>query len=377
MSAPVTRHSVYALDLARASAALAVLVDHVRDRLWVKFSDLPGDQHTPLVGAFFALTRLGREAVVVFFVLSGFLVGGRMLKRLQQGSFDLTSYAVDRAARIYLPLVPACLLTLLIGGVVFGQSPNVFQLLAALAGLNDVVQPTLPLDPPLWSLGYEIWFYVLAGAVGALVMRRHILLSFAIAAAAVLVFTAHASPYLFYWWFGALAVFVLDIRFAWMLAAGGAVMVLAGIGCRPSHALSDALCDAFVAVGFTGLLPWLSRPGVNRALRPLAGLGGMLAAFSYTLYLTHYPILKILWSRLPRAPRIDLASMALFLAEIVLCLGVAVILYAAFERHTGFVRRAVGRFLDGRGVTKMTRQNSAGSPEAPRMTEGVTGPPPL
>jgi peptidoglycan/LPS O-acetylase OafA/YrhL len=35
--------------------------------------------------AFFSATRVGLEAVVVFFVLSGFLVGGASLARSRQG----------------------------------------------------------------------------------------------------------------------------------------------------------------------------------------------------------------------------------------------------------------------------------------------------
>jgi peptidoglycan/LPS O-acetylase OafA/YrhL len=59
------------------------------------------------VGIFFAATRLGGEAVLLFFVLSGFLVGGRIIRRAKSRTFSLKDYSVDRCSRILLPLIPA------------------------------------------------------------------------------------------------------------------------------------------------------------------------------------------------------------------------------------------------------------------------------
>ena len=42
--------------------------------------------------------------------MSGFLVGGKAIERLQQGVFDIKGYAIDRTVRIMLPLISALLL---------------------------------------------------------------------------------------------------------------------------------------------------------------------------------------------------------------------------------------------------------------------------
>ena len=115
--------SIVALDLVRGLAALTVLLGHARVGVWVEFSALPTEQQTLLSSAFFVVARLGHEAVMIFFVLSGFLVGGKIIERVKAGSFYLADYALDRSTRILLPLIPACILTFSINAFVFQQSP--------------------------------------------------------------------------------------------------------------------------------------------------------------------------------------------------------------------------------------------------------------
>ncbi len=48
--------------------------------------------------------------VVVFFVLSGFLVGGAVIERARGGKAFMRNYLIDRTSRIYVVLVPTILL---------------------------------------------------------------------------------------------------------------------------------------------------------------------------------------------------------------------------------------------------------------------------
>ncbi|HZE20873.1 MAG TPA: hypothetical protein VE082_02380, partial [Desulfobaccales bacterium] len=61
------------LDSLRFLAALTVLLVHARDSSFVRFGSLAADQKTLLFASAYAVTRLGNEAVITFFVLSGFL----------------------------------------------------------------------------------------------------------------------------------------------------------------------------------------------------------------------------------------------------------------------------------------------------------------
>ena len=103
--------NIVALDLLRGLAAFEVFLCHVRGGSFVEYGALPAGEKTHFVAALFLLSRLGDEAGMVFFILSGFLVGGQIVRHVQEKRFNLASYAVDRLTRILVPLVPACLLT--------------------------------------------------------------------------------------------------------------------------------------------------------------------------------------------------------------------------------------------------------------------------
>ena len=63
---------------------------------------------------FYGLTRLFAKAVV-FFVLSGFLVGGPAYERVKGNNFNVSQYSIYRAIRILVPLLPVIGITALIG----------------------------------------------------------------------------------------------------------------------------------------------------------------------------------------------------------------------------------------------------------------------
>ena len=97
------------LDAARWMAALCVVTAHASSRILVPFQEL-GD--APLLAhAFYAVNGFGHTAVVVFFVLSGYLVGGKGVVAAAQGRFDTRSYLAARVARLHAVLLPALLLT--------------------------------------------------------------------------------------------------------------------------------------------------------------------------------------------------------------------------------------------------------------------------
>ena len=69
------------LDVVRGLSAIAVCAGHLRSVMFVDYSNL----QTPslLQKVFYGLTGLGHQAVMVFFVLSGFFVGGSILRKKQ------------------------------------------------------------------------------------------------------------------------------------------------------------------------------------------------------------------------------------------------------------------------------------------------------
>ncbi len=141
--------SVY-LDLVRFSAAMVVFLSHV------------GGQE--LTGCLlWQLTPYGGEAVVVFFVLLGFVIGYATDKR----ETTAATYFINRAARLYSVVVPALLLTLVLDTLGRSLSPAAYaawwsdpsqdsiQFLRALTFTNEVwVSAGGPgSNIPFWSLG--------------------------------------------------------------------------------------------------------------------------------------------------------------------------------------------------------------------------------
>ena len=158
----------YWLDLVRFTAAFLVLICHFRGAFFVEYTLLPAEQKNPLTFAFYSLTRLGNEAVLIFFVMSGFLVGGKAIERLQQGVFDIKGYAIDRTVRIMLPLISALLLFIPVS-IIRGLDIDWWAWLGNLFSLQGIC--TYSVIEPLWSLSYEVWFYILMAETSRL-MRR-------------------------------------------------------------------------------------------------------------------------------------------------------------------------------------------------------------
>ena len=76
-------------------------------------------------------------------------------------------------------------------------------------------------------------------------------------------------------------------------------------------------------------------------LRPnrISAIGVPLAAFSYTLYLTHYPLLRLLRHRgWERITVLDLRAFALYAVVVLALLAAAWAMYWLFERNTALVR---------------------------------------
>ncbi|HEV2644429.1 MAG TPA: acyltransferase family protein [Candidatus Elarobacter sp.] len=90
----ISRRFSLFLDAARTLAALAVVAQHARTYLFVGPKALRDPSRA--VRAFYFLTGFGHEAVMVFFVLSGFLVGGSALSAIERDRWSWSDYLVKR-----------------------------------------------------------------------------------------------------------------------------------------------------------------------------------------------------------------------------------------------------------------------------------------
>ncbi len=117
------------------------------------------------------LPDLGREAVIIFFVLSGYVIAYTCdLKKP-----TLSEYLIARAARIYSVALPVLLLAFFsvfaysnFTNIEFYQLDN-FHIYITLHSffLGEIwtLSETPPWLTPYWSLSYEVWYYIFFASV--------------------------------------------------------------------------------------------------------------------------------------------------------------------------------------------------------------------
>jgi peptidoglycan/LPS O-acetylase OafA/YrhL len=343
-------HPMTALDMMRGLAALAVVLAHARGLAFPAYGELPPDQQGLFIALFYGATRMGGEAVLIFFVLSGYLVGGQIINRCVAGRFDAVNYAIDRVSRIMLPLTPAVLVTVLVGSVFYATPIDPLQIAANMSGLNMVMAKTMEWNGPLWSLPYEIWFYIFGGAAAVLLTGPRTL-ALPLLGAALAVFCVLDSSFLLFWVAGAMMVRFRDhphvVPMFWVgiaSAVAGAILLQAG---HPSVSLSakfiipEALARLMLCMGVALSLPLLSSAAANAMLQPLRRPFLLLSVFSYSLYLFHYPAMMVVMHLAARPEIVGAGSLALFAGLVASAIGAGVTAYFLFERHTDRLRRSL------------------------------------
>jgi peptidoglycan/LPS O-acetylase OafA/YrhL len=351
---PIKNNHFFWLDWLRFMAALVVVISHTRGAAYIEYGSLANIEKTHIVTGLYALTRIANEAVVIFFVLSGFLVGGRAFERMVNGSFRSVDYAIDRIVRIFLPLIPALILTAIINYGIDGEV-NVFDFIGNLLSLQGVFVKPFGGNGPLWSLSYEVWFYVLVYAIGIASVKNYSHLPIlGLMILVFLIFTCLDTTYLFCWIIGAAAYVLMPIRqsliviyLSFAIAIYSIIAIQIGYDSKsisidwirsymlPLNAARIVLATA-VALIIQQLI--LMRPKTVFLIK-INNYGVSLAAFSYTLYLTHYPVLKLLSHLgLQRATVIDVYTLTIFIFVVMLCVLIGWILYFMFERHTHYFR---------------------------------------
>lgn len=298
---------------------------------------------------------------MLFFVLSGFLVGGKLIERVRNGAFDSKAYALDRISRIYVPLLPALILSAVIGWIC-GQKLSIRDSVGNCFGLQGICVNALGGNDPLWTLAYEYWFYLLAGFAAVVLVGRSVsirMLAFGGLVVAFAVFTRFHASLLFCWCLGALSYSFANKDLHWKWFWIGAGLAFFGVGFSQYissglHSFGKFLATGEIAtlilsMGLAIALAFLARKKPsNRKLAWFEGTGTKLAAFSYTLYLTHHPVLR-LWAKIhpEKYSTMSLQSFGWYAIYCSSCLLVAWLLYLPFEAQTVRVRNWLRKKFPG------------------------------
>ncbi len=307
------------LSFFRWMSAGAVVVMHATALLLAQ-SDIMSAPHNffEYLWWFVSSQEVGHKAVVGFFVISGFLVGGEVVRGVRSGESFYYSYFLKRFARIYVVLVPALLFTLLIdtiGGALFRKGGFYsdpmfaghfgFEIFALnLFNLQDIMAQPYGTNIPLWSLALEVWYYItfplLLMPITPNLSTRVRLFWFCLAVLVCGYFSL--ISYLFFWgyvmwiagaatamaprplmrsYWGALALFVALLLPVRLMVRGPLLEAYPWV-----RTASDVVC----ALAFANLL-LSARFSTPRFVEAAPSVRMDLRNFTYSLYLTHLPII--------------------------------------------------------------------------------------
>lgn len=306
------------LDLSRWIAALAVVFTHTSNVFLARMADTPHQYRSGLLYLWVFVSGFGHQAVTIFFVLSGFLVGGRLLRRaLDSGSIEWSRYALDRVIRISLVLIPALLLTLLVDRISMHYLPDVMHgfvknqtnwpvFIANALSLQNVTGINFGSDGPLGTLANEFWYYfTFPLLLGPFLFRRPVserIVSFGCGVALCVVFGVPQPAHLlgFILWGLGVAVAVVRRPFLRNVPLCTMLVLLALVAIRLVMRRGDSaslwkmfVADLILSLAFANLLltfRFITAEGRSWLAAPIHA---RLAGFSFSLYACHKPLLYL------------------------------------------------------------------------------------
>jgi peptidoglycan/LPS O-acetylase OafA/YrhL len=321
---PIVGQNKFAsVDAARGLAAGMVLIHHVTIFFPGACATLVG-RDTIAAQALHFISDLNTEAVMLFFVISGFCIRSSSQKTNFGHSADFLHYGRRRFARIVPLYWFALAFTGAVGAVLALTADHAFSLENLLGNLSflqssDSARGTwfVPygLNGPLWSISYEVFYYVLfpfalltEHRLGIRSPVMSLLLAFVFSLVALIAYNLAPNPIMLFatyycvWRLGVCAFDVLrdpgEFRAALAVTIGAIVVFSAIIAWHASASLSNMRSGAIIAVLWIAAQAWPNAHAFASLIPVSKVIGGLarLGAISYGLYLLHHPILRLVSS---------------------------------------------------------------------------------
>lgn len=351
------------MDAMRAIFALAVAFAH----LWALLIRDYQPTSNLLVQVCYFAAGFGHQAVILFFVLSGYWITRSVVRNEARG-WSWRSYLIDRLSRLLIVLVPILVLGGILDavGVFVLQSPTHLDQTGAYVMRKDVAADLSPLvllgnlaflqfivpaygsNGPLWSLSYEFWFYIWFPALWLLVRRRQ--LSLGILTLAFGWFVPDLAFGFLSWLCGSVAYGLTDwarrrlqpnrVRAVMLLGVSAALLLAWLFYARFSvFTWKDPILALLFAQFLLALIVVDPRP--VSLLRPVASYG---AGASFSLYATHFPVMAFAVALLIGAERLapDASALAAVGAVLMGSLAIGWIFSRQTEAKTAQLRHRLG-----------------------------------
>lgn len=326
------------LDLTRSLAALLVFVYHFS---YARFS-----------GELYSM-YFGHEAVIVFFILSGYVIS--FVVDIKEN--NMKNYLISRFSRLYSVVLPVLLLIPILdmigqnvdSSIYVDKTTNSFYIIRLFANLTFsqefwVFSFRYLSDGPLWSLGYEFWYYILFGfaiflegkkkyiliGVTALVIGPKILLLLPVWLFGAWIYDFHknnnlnqrlarvlflTTPFLFLYCF----TFYDEIN--------QCIYSLLGEDIKSKLGFSGAFITDYITCFFVGLhilsMKYVHFISFNKILYGGEKIIRFFANSSFSIYLFHFPLLLFFGAVLNHNPESISDIVILFSVTLVSCLALA------------------------------------------------------
>jgi peptidoglycan/LPS O-acetylase OafA/YrhL len=353
-------------DLMRGSAAILVFVGHLRALTLDDFTP----NHGILVRIFYFITGYGHQAVIIFFVLSGFFIVKSIHETIVRKNWNPLDYVNNRVVRLWVVLIPALFLTLFwdkMGLHFFKDAytykgtitylPNINPtnslgiktFLGNLFFMQRIKTVTFGSNTPLWSLSFEFWYYALFPLLYFSLInfysksKRIILLILAL-----LIFYfigTDISLYFLIWLIGGLVYFLIKKNYSliafnfWKLILSLSLFLMSISFMR--FKLYPLIFNDFTLAIFTGcLLLYISKLRIQNSLLNKTII--FFSNISYTVYLTHLPFAIFLVTFFLKGRMVFSTKHVLFYTFLfAIILGYCYLIYFLFERRTGVIKKKI------------------------------------
>jgi len=363
MSRAIIKENLKTLDALRGLAAIYVVIHHCRWLLWEGYEmgySLHPDSYSffnKVLMYLFSAFKFGNEAVLFFFVLSGFVIHYSATRRVdKEGKFDAGDYLYRRIKRIYPPLLIAIAVTFALDSwglrlhlpVYLSNTPypsinenihpdlSITTLLGNLFFVQKIYTPVWGTDGALWSLMYEWWFYILYMPL-LLLFRKN---KYVVTGVVVLLWwlnlqfgeglpvLVHKVLNLFIIWYSGMLLADMLLYKSISLKAGAAyfALVIAGAVAGNFNIIGKEIILTVIITVFLYLV--LTTNWFN-LLKKLEKTG----AFSYTMYAVHMPVVCLLSGFVMKTSGGNLPSHFIFVcAGIVICIVISWLLHFVGEK---------------------------------------------
>ncbi|MDB5119525.1 MAG: putative acyltransferase [Sphingobacteriales bacterium] len=356
------------LDLLRGMAALLVCLGHLR---LICFAELPAENSSLPGKILFFLTGFGHESVIIFFVLSGFLIIKSIHESVWKQKWTFFGYINNRMTRLWVVLIPALILGVVWdkvglhyysnslaytnniryfnGGPLIQDRISVSIFFENVFFLHSIYQNVLGSNSPLWSLSCEFWYYIifplLYFSISSQYNLRSRILFFCLGLTFFSILNIDTQLYAITWLCGGLSYLIYRSSFQTLFVKKYFLIFISVVFFITLIMLrfkKNPLIfnDYFLALVLSLLIPALTLLRMDNERLKRGAI--FISNISFTLYVVHQPIFVFITSLMNfQSKQFTVGYVFNYILILTITFLYAILVWYIFERNTHKVKKWV------------------------------------